>query len=112
MFISQWVMHRDPRYFAEPERSARSAGTTALAKRCRSYAYFPFGGGPRICIGNHFALMEARLLLAAIAQRFRLELVPDQRIALQPSITLRPRYGLRVTLQRRPPVEGAGRQAA
>ena len=65
------------------------------------FAYFPFGGGPRVCIGNSFAQMEAVLLLATIAQRFRLSLVPSQRITPTPYITLRPEPGIRMLLARR-----------
>ena len=74
-----WVVHRDARWFDAPEafRPERWAGD--LAQRLPRFAYFPFGGGPRQCIGNAFAQMEAVLILAAIAQRFRLSLVPGQR---------------------------------
>ena len=65
------------------------------------FAYFPFGGGPRICIGNNFALMEAAILLAAVAQRFQISLVPGQTIEPLASITLRPKHGVRVRLRRR-----------
>ena len=70
-------------------------------QRLHRYAYFPFGGGPRICIGNNFALMEATLLLATIARRYRLKLAPDAKIAPLPTITLRPAHGVRVVLTRR-----------
>jgi cytochrome P450 len=65
------------------------------------FAYFPFGAGPRICIGEGFAWMEAILVLATIAQEWRLRLVPNQRVLPQPRITLRPTPGIRVTLERR-----------
>jgi cytochrome P450 len=96
-----WVVQRDRRWFEEPEafRPERWAGD--LAHRLPRYAYFPFGGGPRQCIGNGFALMEAVLLLATIAQRFRLLLVPGQRIVPTPYVTLRPEPGIRVLLARR-----------
>ncbi|MDQ3755483.1 MAG: cytochrome P450, partial [Acidobacteriota bacterium] len=63
--------------------------------------YFPFGGGPRQCIGNNFALTEAQLVLAVIAQQYRLKLVPEHPIEPEPSITLRPRYGIMMTLKQR-----------
>jgi len=66
------------------------------------FAYFPFGGGPRQCIGNAFALMEATLILATIARKFRLRLVANHPVAPLASITLRPRYGVGVTLESRP----------
>lgn len=65
------------------------------------FAYFPFGGGPRQCIGNAFAMMEAVLLLATIAQRFRLTMEPGQRVTPTPYVTLRPEPGLRMRLARR-----------
>jgi len=96
-----WVVHRDARWFEVPEtfRPERWAGD--LARRLPRYAYFPFGGGPRQCIGNGFAMMEAVLLLATIAQRFRLSLVPGQRITPTPYVTLRPEPGIRMRLTRR-----------
>src|SRR5207253_1592137 len=62
------------------------------------FAYFPFGGGPRYCVGASFAMMEATLLLAAIAQRFRLRMVPGHKVVPVPSITLRPKYGIKMSL--------------
>ena len=99
--MSQWVMHRDPRFFDAPEEFRPERWLGGLAKRLPRYAYFPFGGGPRLCVGNGFALMEAALILASVAQRYRLELVPGQKIVPQPSITLRPRDGIRMILHRR-----------
>ncbi|MCI0528925.1 MAG: cytochrome P450, partial [Nitrospira sp.] len=72
-----------------------------LVKRLPRYAYFPFGGGPRICIGNAFAMMEAVLLLATIAQKFRLVLEPGYPVVPYPSVTLRPRQGIRMIVTRR-----------
>jgi cytochrome P450 len=96
-----WVVHRDARWFDAPEtfRPERWAGD--LAKRLPRFAYFPFGGGPRQCIGNAFAQMEAVLIVAAIAQRYRLTLLPGQRITPTPYITLRPEPGIHVRLARR-----------
>ena len=101
IFASPWVMHRDPRYFERPEQFDPTRWADGLAKRLPRFAYFPFGGGPRLCIGNAFALMEANLLLAAVVQRFRLALVPGHVLEPFPSITLRPRYGIRMRLERR-----------
>jgi cytochrome P450 len=96
VFFSQYIVHRDPRWFPEPERF-RPERFTAAAKSGRPrFAYFPFGGGARQCIGESFAWMEAILSLATIAQRWRLELLPGQVIELQPKITLRPKNGIRV----------------
>ena len=82
--------------FGDPERFApeRTAGR-------HRFAYYPFGGGPRLCIGNTFATVEAQLVLASVAQRYRLVLVPGHPIALQPLITLRPKYGMRMIVERR-----------
>ena len=86
-------------------RGARGLPPGALegdfAQRLPRFAYFPFGGGPRQCIGNSFAQMEAVLLLAAIAQRFRLSLAPGQRITPTPYVTLRPEPGIRMLVARR-----------
>ena len=95
VFFSQYIVHRDPRWFPHPERFTPER-FTAEAKAARpKFAYFPFGGGGRQCIGESFALMEATLALATIAQRWRLALVPGQKVDLQPKITLRPRNGIR-----------------
>jgi cytochrome P450 len=99
--MSPFIIHRDPRTFEEPEafRPERWAGD--LARRLPRFAYFPFGGGPRVCIGNRFAMMEAKLVLAVLAQRLRFEVVPETELALLPSVTLRPRRGVRLRLAAR-----------
>jgi cytochrome P450 len=98
----QWVTHRDPRYFPDPElfdpERFRPEAKAARAK----FSYFPFGGGPRVCIGEGFAWMEGVLLLATLARRWRLRLEPGQVVEPAPSITLRPKHGLRMVLERRP----------
>jgi cytochrome P450 len=96
-----WVVHRDPRWFEEPEAFQPERWAGDLAQRLPRFAYFPFGGGPRQCIGNSFAQMEAVLVLAAVAQRFRLSLIPGQRITPTPYITLRPEPGIRMLVARR-----------
>ncbi|MBA4188568.1 MAG: cytochrome P450 [Planctomycetaceae bacterium] len=102
VFMSQWVMHRDPRYFGpDPEVFRPERWLDGLAKRLPKYAYFPFGGGPRVCIGNTFALMEAAILLATVGQRYRFTLDPDAVIELNPQITLLPANGIPATLQER-----------
>jgi len=100
LLMSQWVVHRDPRFFADPEEFAPERWSNDLARRLPRFAYFPFGGGPRQCIGSGFAVMDLILLLAAISRRFRLALVPGQEIVPSPSITLRPREGIRMRLHR------------
>jgi cytochrome P450 len=99
--MSQYVVHRDPRFFDAPDEFRPERWENDLAKRLPRFAYFPFGGGPRICIGNSFALMEASLTLATIAQEFRLSLVPGQSVEPLPSITLRPKNGINVILHKR-----------
>ena len=95
VFFSQYIVQRDPRWFPDP-LSFQPERHTAEAKAARPrFAYFPFGGGSRQCIGESFAWMEATLALATIAQRWRLEVLPGQRTELQPKITLRPKNGIR-----------------
>lgn len=95
VMMSQWLMHRDPRYFDRPEEFRPERWAEEQIKSLPKYAYFPFGGGPRLCIGNSFAMMEATLILATIAQRFHVAVVPDQTVTPLPSITLRPKYGVK-----------------
>jgi cytochrome P450 len=99
--MAQWVVHRDPRWYDAPEKFQPERWEGDLLKRLPRFAYFPFGGGPRQCIGNSFALMEAALLLATIAQKFRLRLVANHPVVPLASITLRPRHGVRVLLESR-----------
>jgi cytochrome P450 len=101
LIMSQWVMHRDPRYYEDPLEFRPERwldGSTSMLPR---YAYFPFGGGPRLCIGQSFAKMEAVLLLATIARSFRLRTAPGERVTLRPSITLRPEDGMWMVPQKR-----------
>ena len=97
----QWVVHRDPRFFDRPEDFVPERWENDFAKTLPRCAYFPFGAGPRLCIGNTFAQAEVPLLLAAIVQKFQLKLVPGHRVATAPSLTLRPLKGIRVTLKKR-----------
>jgi cytochrome P450 len=101
LWMSQWVIHRDGRFFDDAESFRPDRWADGLARRIHRYAYFPFGGGPRICIGNSFAQMEAVLLLATIAQRHRLRLVPSTVVRPFPTMTLRPDGGVMVVLARR-----------
>ena len=103
LLASQYVMHHDPRYFPEPDRFQPERFVPGYEDRLPKYVYFPFGGGPRICIGNQFAQMEAILVLATIMQQFHLSLLPGQTIVPAPLITLRPQYGIRMALTSREP---------
>lgn len=103
VLIVLWAMHRDPRYFQNPEAFDPARWEGGLAKWLPKYAYLPFGAGPRVCIGNAFAMTEAVLLLATIAKGFRLEMVPERRVVPQPTTTLRPREGIRMLLSSRHP---------
>ena len=99
LIASQWLVHRDARWFPNPEGFDPERWSPERAKDVPRYAYFPFGGGPRVCIGNHFAMMEATLLLALIVQRFRIELLAGERLDLKPAVTLRQKgSGLRVRI--------------
>lgn len=98
LFMSQWVTHRDPGLFPDPEqfRPARWRGDAQRA--LPRFAYFPFGGGPRICIGNRFAMMEATLVLAELVRRFTVTTAPETKLELLPTVTLRPRGGVRLRI--------------
>jgi cytochrome P450 len=100
-FMSQWVVHRDPALFPEPERFDPARWTTGDARRLPRFAYFPFGGGPRVCIGTRFAMMEASLVLAVLVQRFRFAPTPETRLDLLPTVTLRPRGPVRLEVTAR-----------
>jgi cytochrome P450 len=97
--MSQWVLHRDPRYFENPEAFRPERWSDEFTRQLPRFAYFPFGGGPRICIGNRFAIMEAVLVIATIVQRFRLEARDNRPVIPFPSITLRPAGGVWVRTQ-------------
>ncbi|MGC1789270.1 MAG: cytochrome P450 [Terriglobales bacterium] len=99
--MSQWVMHRDSRFFSNPEKFDPNRWTTEQCQKLPKFAYFPFGGGPRQCIGASFAMMEAVLLLATIARKFQLHPVASHPVVALPSFTLRPREGIRVALGER-----------
>jgi len=99
--LPQWTVHRDARFFAEPERFLPERWTPEMEKALPRFAYFPFGGGPRVCIGAAFAQMEAQILLATIGQKWSLRLLPDPPVELLASITLRPKHGIPVRLEKR-----------
>lgn len=99
--ISTYVMHRDPTLYPDPERFDPERFTPENEAKLPRLAYLPFGGGPRVCIGNSFALLEARLILLTVLQRFRLQLAPGQQVRAQQVFTLRPKNGLPMLTQPR-----------
>jgi cytochrome P450 len=101
VLMSQYVMHRDPRYFPEPDSFDPERWNQAARESRPQFSYFPFGGGLRRCIGDAFAMMEATLLLTALAQKWQMRLATNQVVALQPVMSLRPKYGMRMVLQSR-----------
>lgn len=101
VIISQWVMHRDPRYFVDPAAFIPERWAGGLVDRLPRYAYFPFGGGPRLCIGHAFAKMEATLVLATLARRFSPAAISGEPRAVETLPTLRPVPGLRMNMRPR-----------
>ena len=101
ILMSQWLMHRDPRFYDEPEAFHPERWLDGLADRLPAGAYFPFGDGPRRCIGQGFAMLEAAIVIGTLAQRFQFRRVPALSVDPEPLITLRPRHGMRMTLHAR-----------
>jgi cytochrome P450 len=101
VLISQFVTHRDPRFFFDPLRFDPDRFSAEGKAQRKKFTYFPFGAGARQCIGESFAWMEGVLILATLAQKWKLRLVPGHRVEPQPLITLRPKYGMRMQMERR-----------
>jgi len=101
IFAFQWATHRDERYFDRPEEFEPDRWTVEFSEQLPKYAYFPFGGGPRQCIGNYFAMMEIVLVLATIGRRLTLSLAQDQTVELWPAMSLRPKNGIKVVIAER-----------
>ncbi|MFD6442586.1 cytochrome P450, partial [Peribacillus sp. NPDC060186] len=102
ILLSSFVMHHKPEYFDNPDSFIPERFENNYLKTIPTYAYFPFSGGPRVCIGNHFAFMEAVLVLACIAQRYRIRLAPDHHeVKPIPTLSLRPKRGLRMIVEER-----------
>jgi cytochrome P450 len=101
IIMSQWIVQHDPRHYADPDRFEPDRWTPEFKAALPRFAYFPFGGGPRQCIGESFAWMELVLLVATLAQQWRFELVPGHPIVPQAAVTLRPKHGMRMVVRRR-----------
>jgi cytochrome P450 len=101
VLMSEWVTHHDTRWYPDPFRFDPDRWTSDAAEGRPRFAYYPFGGGSRLCIGEQFAWMEGVLVLAALAARWRLRLVPGHPVVPQPLITLRPKHGIRMSLHQR-----------
>jgi cytochrome P450 len=101
ILISPYVVHRHPGFWPEPEQFKPDRFLPGASDGRPRFAYIPFGGGLRLCIGDQFALTEAQLIIAEVARRGRLALVPDQKVVMEPLVTLRPQHGLWMIWQRR-----------
>jgi len=100
VIFSQYVMHRHPDFWEDPDAFDPDRFTPERSAGRPDFAYFPFGGGPRQCIGRNFALIETQLVLAAISQHYRLRLVPGHPVELNPTVTLQSRYGIPMMLEK------------
>lgn len=102
VLVSPYVTHRDPRFWSDADEFIPERWETQSVKEAgQKNIYFPFGGGVRRCIGEGFAWTEGILLLATLARKWKLSLIPEQKIGLQPLITLRPKYGMKMRLEAR-----------
>lgn len=101
VFMSQWVVHRDARWFPDPEQFAPDRWTDDFERHLRRFAFFPFGGGPRACIGQGFAMTEAMLVIATLCRSFSFAPDPGYRLELRPTLTLRPKEHVRLTIRKR-----------
>jgi cytochrome P450 len=99
--MSQYIIHRDPRFFGEPNKFIPERWTSEMKSNLHKFAYFPFGGGSRICMGEPLAWMEGMLLLVTILRHWKMDLLPEHPIKLSPLITLRPKYGMKMILESR-----------
>jgi cytochrome P450 len=99
--VNTYALHRDPRFFDDPDRFDPERFSAGWEERIPRYAFLPFGGGPRVCIGNGFAMMETRLIVATVVQHCHLSLEPGQEIAPMQLVTVRPKHGIRMRLRHR-----------
>jgi cytochrome P450 len=101
VFASQYLTHRDPRWWDNPEQFDPMRWTPEAQASRPKFSYFPFGAGTRICIGEQFAWMEGILVLATLAQQWKMRHDPTHKVEIEPLVTLRPKYGMRMMLERR-----------
>ena len=101
VLVSQFVNHRDPKFFTNPEKFQPERWTPEFRKGLPKFAYFPFGGGPRSCVGEPFAWMEGALLLATISAKWSMHHAKNHKVEMLPRITLRPKNGVKMQLQKR-----------
>jgi len=101
ILFSPYLLHRHPDFWEEPKVFDPHRFDKEAQRAQHTFAYLPFGGGPRICLGNNFAMMEAVFIIAMVTQRFKLNLTPNAKIETLISLTTRPKYGVPITLERR-----------
>ena len=106
-FVIPYVLHRLPAYWPDPERFDPERFLPERIANRPKFTYIPFGAGPRQCIGNHFALIETQLIVATFTQSYRLHVMPGYHADPWPLITLRPRFGMPMTIERRKPLSAA-----
>jgi len=101
VFVSPYIQHHDPRWFEQPEEFRPERFSEENEKKIRAHAYIPFGAGPRVCIGSRFTLTEQKVVLTLLAQKCKLALAPDQKVEMEPLITIRPKGGMRMVISKR-----------
>jgi cytochrome P450 len=101
LMVPQWVLHRHPDYWDDPETFDPDRWTPERVRERHPYAYFPFGAGPRSCIGRQFSLVEAKIIMSMVLRRYSPELVSDADLELRPSLTMHPRDPVEVVLHDR-----------
>jgi cytochrome P450 len=101
VFIAPWLLHRDARNFEDPLRFDPDRFLPEREAQLPRFAYMPFGGGRRICIGNQFALMEGQIILATVGKQFEMEMNSGKPVVAEPFLTLRPKNGVKVNIRRR-----------